>query len=422
MRNTANGFGRASGWSVVITLAAIGASEYAVGADEERQLVVRAGPKDRAMVPMSIEAPAGLDRVRMTDAETGAQVPCQLTEGRLWWILDSLPAGKEKVYRVTPGEPSKPVVEVAKSGEHAFEVKIADKAFTTFVCNPKEIRPYCYPLFGPGQVRMTRGYPMVKDIAGEVKDHWHHRSLWVAYGELNREKFNFWHEPGDERKGIPSPEKWDKQIVTKIVRAEGGPVFGQIDAAIDWTAHTGKKVLEEGRQMRFYAIDGPARMLDLVVTFKATDGDVQFLDTKEGGICSLRVAEEIRELGKCGGRVTNSEGQVGGRPDGAWGKRAKWVDYSRTKDAQYGIAVFDTPGNLRYPTWWHVRDYGLFCANPFGIANFDPKGGQRGDYTLENGKELVFRYRLYLHQGDVEKAQVTARYEDYVNPPSAAWK
>jgi hypothetical protein len=31
-----------------------------------------------------------------------------------------------------------------------------------------------------------------------------------------------------------------------------------------------------------------------------------------------------------------------------------------------GVAIFDHPKNHAHPTWWHVRDYGLFAANPVG--------------------------------------------------------
>jgi hypothetical protein len=33
--------------------------------------------------------------------------------------------------------------------------------------------------------------------------------------------------------------------------------------------------------------------------------------------------------------------------------------------------MFDHPQNPRHPTWWHVRDYGLFAANPFGKHDFE---------------------------------------------------
>ena len=93
---------------------------------------------------------------------------------------------------------------------------------------------------------------------------------------------------------------------------------------------------------------------------------VVFGDTKEGTF-AIRVRPELqpKELeAKPGvkGRLVNSEGLVDGA---AWGKRARWVDYSgAVEGAMVGIVMFDHPANLRHPTWWHARDYGLCGANP----------------------------------------------------------
>jgi hypothetical protein len=353
----------------------------------------------------------------MVDADTGKAVCCQLVNGELCWILESLPAGKTKTYAVSSGQACEPRVKIAKA-DHTYDVTVGGKAFTTYRCDPDEIRPYCYPVFGPKQVKMTRGYPM-ENIEGERHDHHHHRSLYVAHGEFQNKKYNFWHEPRTKQ-GKPQKDQWDRQVLREVVKAEGGPVLGRICALIDWTGKDGTKVVEEKRCMKFYAVDGPARIIDLTVAFNAKYGDVHFGDTKEGGICAVRVAKEIRENGKCGGLLSNSEGLKGEKR--AWGKPAKWVDYSRTKGQQYGIAVFDTPGNLRYPTTWHIRGYGLFTANPFGLSYFDKKSGKKGDYNLEKGKQLIFKYRIFLHEGDADGAKIAAHYEDYVNPPKAEWK
>ena len=42
-----------------------------------------------------------------------------------------------------------------------------------------------------------------------------------------------------------------------------------------------------------------------------------------------------------------------------------------------GIAILNHPASFRYPTYWHVRDYGLFAANPFGLHDF--KWGENKD-------------------------------------------
>jgi hypothetical protein len=78
-----------------------------------------------------------------------------------------------------------------------------------------------------------------------------------------------------------------------------------------------------------------------------------------------------------------------------------------------GIAMFDHPGNPRHPTTWHVRDYGLFAANPFGIHDFEKKEKGAGDLTIPAGKSITFRYRFYIHPGTTEEARVAEKYADY---------
>ena len=64
------------------------------------------------------------------------------------------------------------------------------------------------------------------------------------------------------------------------------------------------------------------------------------------------------------GAIVNSYG--GSQEMETWGKRAHWCDYVGPVNGKtVGITIMDSPGNFRYPTYWHVRDYGLMTANPF---------------------------------------------------------
>ncbi len=75
------------------------------------------------------------------------------------------------------------------------------------------------------------------------------------------------------------------------------------------------------------------------------------------------------------------------------------------------ITVLDHKDNLRHPTWWHARDYGLLTANPFAIRAFRAKGVEGdGKLTIKAGESLTQRYRLVLHQGDVESAKLDERF------------
>jgi hypothetical protein len=78
-----------------------------------------------------------------------------------------------------------------------------------------------------------------------------------------------------------------------------------------------------------------------------------------------------------------------------------------------GIALMNHPSSFRFPTFWHVRTYGLFAANPFGRKEF-PDGGKRdGSYTLPEGQTIALRYRVWLHKGDEKEGRVAMAYASY---------
>jgi hypothetical protein len=108
----------------------------------------------------------------------------------------------------------------------------------------------------------------------------------------------------------------------------------------------------------------------------------------------------------------NSEGA---RDGDTWGKRATWVDYHGPVNGQLvGVAIFDHPANPRHPTWWHVRDYGLFAANPFGLHDFEKKPAGAGDLVVARGDTVTFRYRFYFHRGDELEGKVAEQFKEYL--------
>jgi hypothetical protein len=74
-----------------------------------------------------------------------------------------------------------------------------------------------------------------------------------------------------------------------------------------------------------------------------------------------------------------------------WGKPAKWVHYAAKVDGKpAGVAVLDHPSNLRHPTTWHARGYGLFAANPFGLRELHARQDADGSYTIPAGGKQAF--------------------------------
>ena len=381
-----------------------------------RTLVVEAGDQARTWVPMSIETPKNTTTAKMS--ANGTEVPCQVAEGKLWWILDRLDAGATKSYTVELGTaPSAPPSAVSlKQADETVDIAIGGKPFTTYnftlkkSCGQQLRRPCFFPVYGPDQVLMVRPYPLTDTLPIDCrKDHPHHTSIWVAYGKVN----------GTDNWSIHKTAGW--QVHKGFETVASGAVMGMFRESLDWTSVDKKPVMAETRTARVYAQPDTHRMLDLEVRFIAKYGQVEFGDTKEGGLCATRMRPEFRHDKKYGkdGKLVNDQGQLGGA---AWGKKAAWVDASGTVDGKrLGFAIFDAPTNLRHPTTWHARTYRLLTANPFGLSYFTRKK-ERGEYTLDAGKELVFRYRIYFHVGDEKAGQVAARYGDYATPPKAAWR
>lgn len=275
-------------------------------------------------------------------------------------------------------------------------------------------RPFCYPLIGPGGAAMTRNYPILTNAPGEDHDHPHHRSLWFAHGPVNGQ--DLWTERAASGRIV-------HRGFTEIA---SGTQTGVIRTLNDWVDKDGNVLCTDEETIRFHAPQDDVTLLDFEITLRASNGDVTFGDSKEGTF-AVRLAETMRlkpnkhNAGKPTGHIVNSEGV---RDDKAWGKRAAWCDYYGPVGTNtFGVAIFDHPKNPRHPTWWHVRDYGLFAANPFGQHDFEGLSNkQAGDLKIPAGQSVTFRYRVVLHEGDEKAGQIAARYSDYVKTSSTKTK
>jgi hypothetical protein len=272
-------------------------------------------------------------------------------------------------------------------------VKIDGQPFAEYLIKSGS-KPIVWPIYGPSGKLMTRSWPMDPSVATEKdRDHIHQRSLWFTHGDVNG--IDFW----SEGKGRIEHREFTKK--------SGGEeaVIGTIN---DWVSPKGEKVLEDERTFTFGG-DKETRWIDVDVVLKATEGPVVFGDTKEGSF-GVRVPSSIRVDTKKGGQIVNSDGK---QDKDAWGQPAAWVDYhGPVDDETIGIAIMNHPSSFRYPTHWHVRTYGLFAANPFGLADFTG-GKEKGEYTLPKGESLHLRYRVLLHKGDEREGHVAEAFSAY---------
>ncbi|HVA48689.1 MAG TPA: PmoA family protein [Pirellulales bacterium] len=284
---------------------------------------------------------------------------------------------------------------VLKRQQEDVRVEIDGKLFTIYRTSTGP-KPILWPVIGPTGVEMARAFPM-KDVPGEKHDHPHQRSVWFTHGDVNG--VDFWSET----------PKHGSIAHREYLRLEEGDGQAVVAAVNDWVDAAGKKVCEDRRVLTFGS-GKDWRSIDWEITLVASEGPVKFGDTKEGSL-GIRIPTAMDTNSKLGGHIVNSAGQT---DDDTWGKPASWVDYYGTVDGQaVGIAFMNHPTSFRYPTRWHVRNYGLFAANPFGLRDFVGKNDVDGSYLLEKGASLVLRHRMLFHTGDAKSAKIAEVFEQY---------
>lgn len=288
-----------------------------------------------------------------------------------------------------------------KLEESAGSMKVldGDKLVTEYRTDWKV--PYLYPLMSSSGANITRHWPTKDGVEGEQKDHPHHRSVWMGHGAVNGA--DFW----------AFKDTKDAKIIHHGFSSKGakdGAVTFSAD--LEWNAE-GKKLLAEKRTYTFRQVNDKTLEIDFICELVATE-DVTFGDTKEG-MFAFRMDRTLRLKGPSAkSHIANSEGIA---DDATWGKRADWIAYSGPDELGKPAvaALFDHPSNFRYPTYWHVRDYGLVAANPFGIHDFENKKEEKtlGDHVLKKGEKLTFKYSIVIHEGDMKSADLNTLWKNF---------
>ena len=232
--------------------------------------------------------------------------------------------------------------------------------------------PDVYPVQTLRGHEVTRAWPRVDD--GQQTDHPHHQSIWIAHGDVNGN--DFWHDP----------KCW--------VNTRG-----------DWIGRDGRIVCTTRRNYEDSSV-GDVRVVNCEVVMIASHGDLRFGDTKEGTF-AMRLHEGL--VDDLGGELQNAEGLRGAD---VWGKPSRWVQANGEVDgAQVTVVMAGHQDNLRHPTTWHARTYGLLAANPFGLQAFGQDDS--GEYVLPAGEFMRLRYRVLLFDRVPDAAEIESLLEGF---------
>jgi len=271
--------------------------------------------------------------------------------------------------------------------ENGAEFYMRGKKFTEYYTGKNVVKPYLGPLCEAFGNRVTR-------LDFEIKEHPHHRSLWISHGDVNG--IDFWNEP-------PEHGFSRNQEITDIVN---GGAYAAFTAKNLWVDHGEQTpMLTEVTRYTLYNTPDEAVVIDVDITLSAEFGDVTLGATKEAGPIAIRMAESLKVRNT--GTMVSGFGGINEKE--IWMKRAPWIDYYGVENTHVcGVALLDHPDNYGFPTYWHARDYGLLAAN----NSFVP-----GPRLIRQGESANWKFRVVIHNGDTAAAGIAAKFEDFAFPP-----
>jgi len=272
-----------------------------------------------------------------------------------------------------------------------FEIQSGDltvggKYFSKYYFGTDIAKPYMGPFYEKYGKQITR-------LNFEIKEHPHHRSLWVSHGDIDG--VDNWNERPEHGYII-------NQSIDGIVSS---PAYCEFTAHNVWAKHDKvTKQCDEVTTYRIYNTDDEVRVMDVTIRLIASYGAFTLGKTKEAGPIAVRMNDELVVA-----RTGQFETPTGINEDEIWMKRAPWCDYWGTAEGhKCGITIMDNPDNFGYPTYWHSRNYGLMAPNNSFIP--EPR-------TVADGEKAEWTYRVVIHNGDTRDADIASRFADFVAMP-----
>ena len=322
---------------------------------------------------------------------------------------------------VASGNPIDQSVEFIES-KNKVDVMVGGRHFTSYVYGNKHTKPMLVPLRTPSGIEVTRRNPLV-EMKGGSDDHQHHVGIFFAVDKVNGT--NFWNNTA------PLPQI--KHIKTTQVAVDNGNA--KLTTVMHWIDRSGNVLLEENRTMVFLAGENKDEYaIDFSIDLTARQSEVVFEDIEEG-VFAVRVADCLRESNSKvmlkadqslpeesisgTGRYFSSNGDETAK--NVWGKRARWVALQGIRKGKVvGVAILNHPASINYPTYWHVRSYGLFSANPLGQGDFQRQSKYKKNpviplrLTLKRGQKAHFRFLVVVYEGTRTTGQMEKRFREFV--------
>jgi len=274
-------------------------------------------------------------------------------------------------------------INAVKTGSK-INITVNGKYFTSYIFSEDEKYPFFYPVNGPvsgGSVTSMRNaeYP-------------HHSSLFFGCDLVNGG--NFWQEDLGQGRII----SFNSQIVK-----EGGDTVIFTDECI-WSRPGAISPVKDTRKFIITAPSPSMTQIDVEIIMEMLI-DVTIKKTNHS-LFSARLAADLAVNN--GGTMINAEGAKNEKD--TFGKSSPWIDYyGKRGNTTEGLAIMQHPSNPWYPSPWFTRDYGFMSPTPM----YWPANGT--DIFMKKGTTLNLRYRVLVHSGTSEEADIAGQFRKYTN-------
>ena len=256
---------------------------------------------------------------------------------------------------------------------------------TSYRANPAVKYPYFYPVNGP-----VSGLSLTSESALPYP---HHRGLWFGCDPLNGG--DYWSDGSLDRGQVKSVD-----LKLGLTTKQSAVILDRCD----WVRKDAPSPLQDERKFTVTVVNDRLWTIDADLKITARQ-DVSIKKAKHS-FFAIRAAADISP--PYGGMLINSEG--GTAAAGTYGKEARWCGYFGKRalrpDVVEGISVMTHPQNPFRPVWF-TREYGHLSPSPF---NFLDK-----PWTLGQGKSIQLKYRVALHAGNPQAAQLDNVYKQWLN-------
>lgn len=245
---------------------------------------------------------------------------------------------------------------------------------------------YLHPLYDLNGDTITDEFPV---------DHPYHRGIFWA-----------WHQLYIQDSSVG--DGWIMEDITQDVvgiKTSMKREEAHLYAHVLWKSENvenGKPFIEEHTSITVHQQQPEFRSIDFEISLLALVPGVQLGGSDDikgyGGFCARIKLPKSLSFTSTNGSVVPQEGQV---------VAGAWMDFSHYDSAQQvekGLAILCHPSTPNYPAPWILRQSG-------SMQNIVFPGSKRIELPMD--KPTILRYRLIIHNGNADKANIAAHQKEF---------